>query len=355
MEDATLTPLRVVQWATGNIGARSLRGIVEHPRLSLAGVYVYDSEKKGRDAGDLCGTGTTGVLATCDIEEVLELDADCVLYMPRACDFDDVCRLLAAGANVVTTRGEFHRPAHLDPATRGRVEAACAEGQTSIHSTGSSPGFITEAVPLVLSSIQRRLDRLVIDEFADLSQRNSPELLFEIMGFGKEPATFDARRFAFGRDSFGPSLELVAETMAMPLDAVESSGEIAVAAKDIEIAAGPLPAGSVAAQRMVVNGLRDGRPALTFRAPWYCTTDLDPAWTLGDTGWHISVDGDAPLEVDLRFAVPLERMAAVSPGFTANRAVNAVPVVCAAPPGIRTSVELPHIVAHLGPVIGVRP
>lgn len=68
---------------------------------------------------------------------------------------------------------------------RERVEAACAEGGTSIHSTGSSPGFITEAVPLVLTSIQRRLDRLTIDEFADLSQRDSPGLLFDVMGFGR--------------------------------------------------------------------------------------------------------------------------------------------------------------------------
>ena len=80
-----------------------------------------------------------GVRATNDIDEILGLDADCVLYMPRACDFDEVCRLLASGANVVTTRGEFHRPASMDAAMRARVEAACAEGGTSIHSTGSSP------------------------------------------------------------------------------------------------------------------------------------------------------------------------------------------------------------------------
>ncbi len=132
--------------------------------------------------------------------------------MPRALDADEVCRLLASGANVVTTRGEFHHPPSMDPALRERVEAACAEGGTSIHSTGSSPGFITEALPLVLSRrIQRRLDGLTIDEFADLSRRPSPDLLFGIMGFGKPPAAFDERRLSHGRTSFGPSLRLLAE------------------------------------------------------------------------------------------------------------------------------------------------
>jgi 4-hydroxy-tetrahydrodipicolinate reductase len=65
------------------------------------------------------------------------------------------------------------------------------------------------------------------------------------------------------------------------------------------------------------------------------------------TGWHIRVDGDAPLDVDIRFAVPLERLGAVSPGYTAHRAVNAVPAVCAAAPGIRTTLDLPRITATL--------
>jgi 4-hydroxy-tetrahydrodipicolinate reductase len=38
----------------------------------------------------------------------------------------------------------------------------------------------------------------------------------------------------------------------------------------------------------------------------------------------------------------------MSPGYTANRAVNAVAVVCAAPPGIRTTIDLPQVVAELG-------
>jgi hypothetical protein len=77
------------------------------------------------------------------------------------------------------------RTRFIPAALRERVEAACERGAASIHSTGSSPGVITEAVALVLTSIQRRLDGLTIDEFADLSQRNSPGLLFDVMGFGK--------------------------------------------------------------------------------------------------------------------------------------------------------------------------
>ncbi|HUR76864.1 MAG TPA: hypothetical protein VMZ22_02875 [Acidimicrobiales bacterium] len=336
-----------MQWATGNIGTRSLSAVIEHPDLELVGVYVHSAEKAGRDAGDLCERAATGVLATNDVEEILRLGADCVLYMPAACDFDEVRRILSAGSNVVTTRGEFLRPASMDASHRAEIEAACEMGRASIHSTGSSPGFITEAVPLVLSSLQRRVDRIVISEFADLSQRNSPELLFGLMGFGQPPGEVDQRRAAHLAASFGPSLELVAEAISLPLDEVTASGDVATARQRTVIAAGTLEQGTVAAQRTTVSGVRAGKPLIEFRATWYCTSDLEQDWKLRSTGWTISVAGDAPLDADITFTTPVQEMAAVTPGYTAHRAVNAVPFVCAAEPGIRTSLDLPQIVPTL--------
>ncbi len=335
---------------------RSLRGVIEHPSLELVGVFVYSPEKVGIDAGELCGLEPCGVATTDDVDEIVALEADGALYMPRSGSVEEIVRLLASGTNVVTTTGEFHRPDGLDAGVRAAVEAACRVGGTSVHSTGSSPGFITEAVPLVLTSIQRRLDRLVIDEYADLSQRPSPELLFDLMGFGRDPADMTEGRDEYLKSSFGPSLELVADALSIPLEMVEAKGEVATARVATTIAAGALQPGTVAGQRTTVSGIRSGRPVLQFRATWYCTADLDPGWEVRPTGWHLSVEGDAPLDVDLRFAVPLERMAAMSPGYTANRAVNVVPFVCAAAPGIVASVDLPQIVADLGSVTsGVTP
>jgi 4-hydroxy-tetrahydrodipicolinate reductase len=342
-----VTRYRVVQWATGNVGTRALRAVVEHPHLDLVGVRVYSDDKVGRDAGELCGLPPVGVAATQSITDIVALRPDCVLYMPSRPDIDDLCRLLEAGANVVSTRSEFHRPESLEPDVRARIEAACRQGNASLHSTGSSPGFITEAVPLVLTSIQRRLDRLTIDEFADMSSRNSPELIFGLMGYGRDPSTFDVRRWAHGAASFGPSLNVLADALSLPLDAVESTGEVATASRRTEVAAGVVEAGTVAAQRMIVSGMRDGRPLLQFRANWYLTTELEPAWDLQASGWHLLVEGDAPLDVTVTFPVAPEDYAATTPGLTAHRPVNAIPYVCAAEPGIRTITDLPQVVATL--------
>jgi 2,4-diaminopentanoate dehydrogenase len=153
--------------------------------------------------------------------------------MPRIFDIDDVCRLLESGANVVTTCGQFHHPPSIDPAMRARVE---------------------------------ELDKLTIDEYADLSKRDSPELLFGLMGFGCDLAPFQDFRADHLRSSFGPSLRLVADAVGLPLDDVTARGELATTPRETDIAAGTLKVGSVAAQRVTVSGIREGHELITFRA-----------------------------------------------------------------------------------------
>ena len=205
--------------------------------------------------------------------------------MPQGCNFDDLCRLLASGTNVVTTRGEFNNPQCLDPAVRERVEDACRRGNSSIHGTGISPGFITEALPLVLTLIQRRLDSLRIHEFADVSSRDSPQMLFQIMGFGQPPMPqADEARAQYLGQSFGPSLQLVAQALGLPLDAIEAKGEVATARNDVHIAAGVIKAGTVAAQRTTISGMRKGKALMSFSANWYCSTEIDADWDLRATG-----------------------------------------------------------------------
>jgi hypothetical protein len=341
------TPLRVVQWATGNIGTRSLQHVIDDPNLDLVGLVVHDSGKVGRDAGELAGRAANGVLATDQLADVADLRPDCVLYMPRHPDVDTLCALLSAGCNVVTTTGVGAHPASMDAALRGRIESACDTGHSSLHATGSSPGFITETLPLALLSIQRRLDRIVIDEFADVSRRDSPGLLFDVMGFGRLPSDAMSGRAEHLGGSFGPSLRNMADALGISIDEVTSKQELAVVPQRTEIAAGVLEAGTIGCQRNVVTAWSGGRDLLVFRANWYCSTELDPQWDLLSTGWRVSVEGDAPLALDVRMPITLEQMAATTPGYTANGAVNAVPFVCAAAPGIITHTDLPRVLPTL--------
>ena len=344
----TRAPTRVVQWATGNIGLRALREVIRHPDLELVGVLVYDPEKDGVDAGDLCGEPRAGVAATTDPAAVIELAADCALHMPRRFDLDDVVALLERGTNVVSTRGELCAGGHPLGNARARVLDACARGRSSVYATGSSPGFITDALPLALLSMQRRVDSIEIEEFANLSQRDSPHMLFRQMGFGTAVADFDTRRSSYLLGEFQPPLELLAAHAGRACDEWTCAGEVAAARDTTVIRAGEVPAGTVAAQRTRIVGRAAGNPVVSFTASWYCTPAVDPAWDLRPTGWRVRVRGDAPFDVELPFPVPLDELGSYTPGYTANRPVNAIPYVCAAPPGILTTTDLP-IITPAGP------
>lgn len=336
---------RVIQWATGNVGGRALQRVIEHPHLELVGLWVSSDAKAGKDAGELCGLDPVGVKATQSADELIALDADVVLYMRQGTDFDELCAILASGKNVVTTRGDFHYPAMIAPENRARIEAACEKGGTSIYSTGSSPGFVTEALTIPLLSLARRHELLTIDEYADVSSRNSPEMLFQIMGFGQPMAPFDQRRAEHLKGDFGSSLSQIAEAIGLPFDTIEAKGELSGAKHTFEIAAGTIEAGTVGAMRTTITGFHGGKPVLRFRANWYVTTDLeDEDWNLRDSGWRIQTEGDTPVLVDIYFPVPEEDYAAFTPGLTAHRPVNAIPMVCAAAPGIRTTVDLSHVI-----------
>jgi 2,4-diaminopentanoate dehydrogenase len=235
--------------------------------------------------------------------------------MRQGTDINELCALLVSGKNVVTTRGDFHHPRSMDAGARDKVEAACREGGTSIYSTGSSPGFVTEALSIALLSLSRRLDCLTIDEFADMESRNSPGLLFDVMGYGETMAPFDQRRALHLKSDFASSLAQVADAAGIAIDEWTAFGELSPALRDTEITAGTIKAGTVAAQRVTISGMRDGQPVLRFRANWYCSRDIEHGdWELRESGWRIRVEGDTPLDVSITFPVAPEDYAA----FTAR-------------------------------------
>lgn len=338
---------KVIQWATGNVGTRGLRTVIEHPELDLVGLWVSSEGKVGRDAGELAGTHPTGVIATNSVADLVAMQADCVLYMRQGVDWNEVCSILESGKNIVTTRGEFHNPKMMDQDARARVEEACLKGGVSLYSTGSSPGFSTEALLIPLLSMQRRLDCVTIDEFGDVSSRNSPQMLFQQMGFGAAMGPYNQARADHLKRDFGNSLSTIADAIGLPFDEVVAFGELAPMTEDVDIAAGRVGKGTVGAMRTTIAGLRNGKPVLQLRPNWYVSRNVEAAdWNLRESGWRIAIEGDTPLTVDIAFPVSAEDYPAYTPGLTAHRAVNAIPIVCEAESGIRTTVDLPQVIPH---------
>src|SRR5439155_11791598 len=154
---------RVIQCSTRNVGRYALRGIVHHPDLELAGLWVHSEKKAGLDAAELCDLDeSTGVVATNDVEEVLAIDADCVCYTatgdlrgPEA--LEDLTRIARSGKNVVSSSlVPLVWPAHF-AVWAEPLEQACLDGAVSAFTSGIDPGFANDVLPLLLSGVCERI------------------------------------------------------------------------------------------------------------------------------------------------------------------------------------------------------
>ena len=264
---------RVAQWATGRIGVMSLRELIRSPQFELVGVYVHSEAKDGQDAGALCGLPPVGVTASRDIGRIIAAEPDCVVANPDGVNLDDVCRFLSAGINIATSRVDFLEPERMEPEVRRRVEEACRQGGASIPASGSSPGFSSEALPLVAVSMSRRMDCLTIDEFADIPASCPDEQVVGGMGFGR-PVTgrFDPALLRHHAHGFEQSVNVVAKALGITLDGFEVFGEMAGAKARFLLPGGtPIEEGALAAQRVTIAGMLYGKPIIRFRVNWYCS------------------------------------------------------------------------------------
>ena len=173
-------------------------------------------------------------------------------------------------------------------------------------------------------------------------------MIFNIMGFGVAPGTLDEGKIQYVKHDFAGSLGQIADAIGLPFDEIEAFGELAAARNTKQIAAGTIEAGTVGAMRITIVGKHAGKPVLRFRANWYCSDDIAEDWGLRESGWKVRTEGDTPIEVNITFPVTPEEYPLFTPGLTAHRAVNAVPIVCKAAPGIRTTVDMAQVIPQFG-------
>ncbi|HEX4431142.1 MAG TPA: dihydrodipicolinate reductase [Frankiaceae bacterium] len=344
--------LRVIQWATGNVGRHAVAAIHGHPDLELVGALVYSDAKTGRDVGEICGIGDIGVTARNDPEQIFALDADCVLYMAQGemnpmGALDDISRLLASGKNVISTAvTPFIYPRSAGSVVLERLEAACAEGGTSFHGTGIEPGWASEVLPLAMSSLFQRIDSLLVQELLDYSSYDSADMLFDIMGFGRPPgAPVPMSDPAIAGMVFKAPLMLVADGLGAAIDDFTYDRQVAVASEPFDVKAGRIEAGTVSAMRFSATAIIGGRPALTVEHITRLGRDQAPDWPSG-RGWKVTVEGRPSMVLESSIAIHDEDENDQGCLGTAMHAVHAIAPVCAAAPGIRTFLDLPTILGR---------
>ncbi|MCW2753062.1 MAG: uncharacterized protein JWQ32_473 [Marmoricola sp.] len=351
--------LRVIQWATGGVGRAAIGQILLHPDLELVGCWVHSPEKAGKDVGEIIGGDPIGVTATDSIEEILALDADCVLYSPLMPNPKEVAALLKSGKNVVTPLGWFWPTAE----ERSRMEPHCLAGGVTLHGTGIDPGGATEQQPLFFAGLSSAITFVRGEEYSDIRTYNAPDVVRHLMGFGGTPEeAMNGPMLALLDNGFRQSVQMCLDTLGFADAEIRSSREVAVATAPIDSPIGVIEPGQVAAQQFAWEAFVGDTKVVRVAVNWLMGDEhLDPPWEFGPEGkrFEVEVKGDPDCMVMIHgwhpstVAAGLER----NPGIvvTAAHCVNSIPYVCAAEPGIVTFVDLPLVSGRAHPDLARRP
>lgn len=343
----------VIQFSTGNVGRHALRLIIERPDLRLVGMHAHAADKVGRDAAELCGLDQpTGILATDDLDALVALGADCVVYTSQAemrpqQAIEEISRFLRAGTNVVgTSMVWLVAPHQADAWMREPLAKACQIGGTSLYINGVDPGFSGDSLVYTALTLAGRATAITVSEICDYGSYDDAEFTGVSFGFGATP-DHTPIMFAPGvlASLWGGQVRSLADVLDVTLDEVRERHESWVTPEQIECTMMTVPPGHVAAVRFAVEGIRDGQPVITMEHVNRLTAAAAPHWPTppdGRPGVHrVVVRGNPGVEINTHLGldgVDHNQGGVIS---TAARAVNAIHDVCAAPPGLMAVKDLP--------------
>ena len=347
-------PYKVIVQGTGFVGKMVIRELVVHPDYEIVGCIVNDPSKNGRDAGEIAGIAPIGVRATTDIDAALAVPADALAHFgPTAAlaaqNIDHMSRALRAGKNVVSTAmTPFVYPKSCPPSMLEPLEKACREGGTSCFTTGIDPGFANDLFPMTLMGVCGRVDRVTIQEILDYSTYTGD---YSTMGFGEpleQKAILENPQVLIF--AWGHTIPMIADAIGAPLEKIDTVYEKWEAPERIVGQHRVIEAGTCGAVRFAIRGWIGGEPRIVVEHTNRITKAAAPHWPRpkieDDDAYRIVIEGSPNIVQETAFRGAGGDSNAGGCLSTGMRAVNAIPAVCAAPPGLLSPLDLPLIPGH---------
>ncbi len=336
-------PYKVIQWATGSMGKSCLRATIDHPDLDLSGLLVYGESKAGKDAGDIARRDPTGVIATRNIDEILEIDADVVIHSPRlqppySHHNKDICRLLASGKNVISINGHTF-PQYWGAEYMEEINEACTKGKTTLFGTGLNPGFVNEKIVAIATGICTSIDNIQVTEVFETHMVPDHNYVFNVLGFGSDLDALDPNALSWApaemmNGMYYESVALLVKQLGLKLDRVETDHVMLPASKDLKIAAGEIKQGTAAATNWRWHGIVDGKRFFTLSIFWIMEDAL-----LEDKNynhWNVKIRGLPGIDISMNLVEPKNTgyKTRAEQYAVAGSVINSIPSVCAADPGV---------------------
>jgi 4-hydroxy-tetrahydrodipicolinate reductase len=319
-------PTRVMIMGLGPIGAGVARQLVARKNFKVVSAVDIDPAKAGRDLGAVVGLGRkTGVKIGTDPAAAIRKAKPQVAVLCTSSSlkklWPQVEAVLKLRVPIVSTTEELSYPWFSNRALARKIDAAAKRAKVAVVGTGVNPGFAMDALPIALTAICERVDAVRVDRIQDARIRRLP--FQEKIGSGLTPAEFAKRVKALTVRHVGltESVAMIADALGWKLDRITDEIQPQIAEAPVESHFLKVEAGRVCGIVQDGVGSVDGKPVIVLHMEAYLGAP--------ETYDRVRIEGSPRLDVKATGGYHGDLA-------THSIAVNTIPKVLAASPGLHT-------------------
>lgn len=326
--------IRIIHYGLGAIGSQIARLVLSKEGMRSVAAVDIDEAKAGRDLGAVIGLDRLlDIPVSKSLASALEeKEADVVLHSTGSFlekVIPQLREVINAGLDIISTCEELAYPAVQHPELAAEIDALAKERGVTVLGTGVNPGFIMDTLPLLITGVCQEVQRIYVRRRVDAGRRRLN--LQRKAGVGLTLAQFQegVKAGRVGHIGLRESVAAIAGALGWELEAIEEKMEPVIAERPMPTQFLEVKVGQVAGVHQVGRGIKDGQEVITL--------DLEISVGLEGVRDTICVEG--------RPSVKLTMEGVQGDIATAAMAVNAIPRVVDAPPGLVTMADLPLVCA----------
>ncbi len=336
--------VRIVVWGLGAMGSGMAKALLARPGVEIVGAIDRHEGRMGRPLGQVLGIDGPDINIEADPQTIIvEGSADLAIIATASFTTEVYQQLeMAAKAkmNIITIAEEMAFPAAQQPELAKQLDQLAKENNVTILGTGINPGFVLDTLIIAMTGVCLEVESIKAVRINDLSPFGPT--VMHTQGVGTTPEEFaqgvDAGTIV-GHVGFPESMEMIAAALGWKLDSIEQTKEPIVSTVYRETPHVTVQPGMVAGCKHIANGKINGKTVITLEHPQQVRPELEEV----ETGDYIYVTGTPGINLSIKPEIP--------GGIgTMAMAINMIPQVLQAGPGLKTMKDLPIPAAVLGDI-----
>ena len=334
--------IRVLILGTGQMGTGIASLVLEKQGLELAGAYGRRASRAGADLGRVIGLERDlGIAIDTDLDAVIQRTRPHVAIQATCSKIEEawteISILLRNGVHVISIAEEMAYPACSSAGIAAEMHRLALSKGVTVLGTGINPGFVLDLLVVTLTGVCSEIDSITATRINDLSPYGPSVLTAQ--GVGLTPSEFESgvkQGTVAGHYGFPQSIHIIAAALGWEIERIEEDRKPIVSRTRRETPFVVVEPGRVAGCMHTAVAYREDKPVITLIHPQQVRPELEGVET-GDT---IEIVGTPNIKLMGRPEIPGGQ-------GTIAIAVNMIPRVLNAAPGLHTMADLPAPAALL--------